>query len=183
MTTDIVRFDQFVASAPARIEAAQTADDFKQILTEAKTLAAAARAAKNKEYEKMAKSVENSTLNRLGRLMAAQRDAGLLNKGGGDRKSNHRGKTYPSDRPTFSQAGIDKNLAKAARKAYPEGWPAKSRPQRMTRAELVSAGRSPKAERYYAEDGGSKSRVKLLRDDLIAAKARIVELEAETRSG
>ena len=171
MTTDIAKFDQFAAVAPARIEAAQTTDEVQQVLTEAKVLAAAARAAKNKEYEDMAKSIEAKALNRLGRMMAAQRDAGMMKRGGKGLRGN--------DHPAMTEAGIDKNLAKAARKAYPEGWPSKPNPQRMTRAELVSAGRSPKAERYYAEDGGSKSRVKLLRDDLIAAKARIAELEAE----
>lgn len=170
MTTDVVRFDQFVAAAPARIEAAQTTDEVQQVLMEAKVLAAAARAAKNKEYEEMAKTVEAKALNRLGRMMAAQRDAGRMKEGRPKRGNEN---------PVLGSVGIDKNLAKAARKAYPEGWPSKLRPRRMTPDELAAAGHSPKTERYHTEGGGSKSRIKLMHDDLIAAKARIAELEIE----
>ncbi len=55
--------------------------------------------------------------------MAAQRNAGLMNGGGGDQKSEHRVEQKPSDiRPTLAEAGIDKNLADRARKyaAVPE---------------------------------------------------------------
>lgn len=48
--------------------------------------------------------------------MAAQREAGLLHHGGGDQKSNHRGEKSPGDRITLDEAGIDKDLAKRARK-------------------------------------------------------------------
>ena len=172
MTNDIARFDQFVSSAPARIEAAQTTDEVQQVLQEAKVLAAAARAAKNREYEEMAKTVEQKALNRLGRMMAAQRDAGMLDKGG--RPTENR----VNKKPGLAEAGIDKNLANAARKAYPEGWPAKPKPQRMTSDELTTVGRSPKTERYHTESG-DVSRIKLIRDELVAAKLRIAELEAE----
>ena len=173
MTNDIARFDQFVSSAPARIEAAQTTDEVQQVLQEAKVLAAAARAAKNREYEEMAKTVEQKALNRLGRMMADQRDAGMMSKAGRPRKNR------VNDKPNLSAFGIDKNLAHAARKAYPEGWPAKPKPHRMTSDELMTAGRSPKAERYQTEGGGEVSRIKLIRDELVTAKARIVELETE----
>ena len=174
MTNDIARFDQFVSSAPARIEAAQTTDEVQQVLQEAKVLAAAARAAKNREYEEMAKTVEQKALNRLGRMMADQRDAGMMAKAG--RPGNNR----VNDKPNLSAFGIDKNLAHAARKAYPEGWPQKPKPkpQRMTSDELTTVGRSPKTERYHTESG-DVSRIKLIRDELVAAKLRIAELEVE----
>ena len=166
MTNDIARFDQFVSSAPARIEAAQTTDEVQQVLTEAKVLAAAARAAKNREYEEMAKTVEQKALNRLGRMMAAQRDAGMMNKGGGDQKSNHRGNNNPSDQATLSNAGIDKNLAKAARKAYPEGWPSKPKssggPKLQEAKNKIFAyeaneGKLPPADRHFQMDGVTPS--------------------------
>lgn len=172
MTTDIVRFDQFVAAAPARIEAARTTDEVQQVLTEAKVLAAAARAAKNKEYEEMAKSIEAKALNRLGRMMAAQRDAGMMKRGGKGLRGN--------DYPAMTDAGIDKNLAKAARKAYPEGWspkPPKARP--MTTEEKIASGRSPGTDRWVLENGVDVSRVKMQGDEIRALRARIAELEEE----
>jgi N6-adenosine-specific RNA methylase IME4 len=39
-----------------------------------------------------------------------------LAKGGGDKRSEHRGKRNPNDPPTLAEAGIDKNLAKEGRK-------------------------------------------------------------------
>ena len=69
---------------------------------------------------------------KLGMMIAAQRDAGMLNKGGGDQY--HRGNEYPSGSPTLADAGIDKNLAKAARKAYPEGFPPTDRDERREAA-------------------------------------------------
>ena len=170
MTNDIARFDQFVFSAPARIEAAQTTDEVQQVLQEAKVLAAAARAAKNREYEEMAKTVEQKALNRLGRMMAAQRDSGMMKEGRPKRGNEN---------PVLESVGIDKNLAKAARKAYPEGWPSKPKPPRMTPDELAAAGRSRKAERYYTEDGGSKSRIKLISDENRSLKAENAKLKEE----
>ena len=167
MMNDIAKFDQFVSSAPARIEAAQTTDEVQQVLIEAKVLAAAARAAKNKEYEEMAKSVEAKALNRLGRMMAAQRDAGMMKQGRPKRGNEN---------PVLGSVGIDKNLAKAARKAYPEGW---SKPERMKPEELKAAGLSPGTDRYHTKDGKTATRVKVMNDELREAHARIVELEAE----
>ena len=173
MTNDIARFDQFVSSAPARIEAALTTDEVQQVLSAAKVLAAAARAAKNREYEEMAKTVEHKALNRLGRMMAAQRDAG--DDEGGGRPTENRG----NENPVLERVGIDKNLAKAARKAYPEGWPIKPKPPRMTPSELQSAGYSPKTERYDTGGGESKSRIKLISDENRSLKAENAKLKEE----
>ena len=174
MTNDVTRFDRFVSTSAARIEAARTPDDFKQILTEAKALAAAARAAKNKEYEEMARSVEAKALNRLGRMMAEQRDAGLM------RKAGRPGKKWVNEKPILASFGIDKNLANAARRAYPEGWPLRrSKPPRMTPDELEARGLSRATERYHVAGGGSVSRIKLIADELVVARAEIVRLGAE----
>ena len=59
---------------------------------------------------------------KLGEELAELKVAGEMAKGGGDQKSNHRGKKYPSDIPTLAEQGIDKNLAKRVRQraAIPE---------------------------------------------------------------
>ena len=191
MTNDIARFDQFVSSAPARIEAAQTTDEVQQVLQEAKVLAAAARAAKNREYEEMAKTVEQKALNRLGRMMADQRDAGMMKRGGKGLRGN--------DNPAMAEVGIDKNLAKAARKAYPEGWPSKVKPAGGIKlqeakdkifAYEAAEGKLPPADRHFQMDGVTPSTYDrairevrgartLVNDELAMARARIVELETE----
>jgi len=53
---------------------------------------------------------------RIGELMAGQRDAGLMNEGGG----NHRVSKKPGTNPTHSDGGIYKNLADTARKLAAE---------------------------------------------------------------
>jgi hypothetical protein len=177
---EITKFEQFFSSAVSRINSAETTDEVIAVHTEAVTLAAAAKAAKEREYEEKAQSIRFQAERKLGQLMAAQRDAGMMNKGGKGMQEPYRGNGSPSIDPTLNQAGIDKNLAKAARKAYPEGYPKKRRSPRMTPEELVASGHSPKAERYYDEvTGTSRSRPKVLKDDLDAANKRIAELEAE----
>lgn len=68
-------------------------------------------------------------------------------------------------------------------KAASEGLTARSllrsKPQRMTADELAAAGRSRKAERYYTEDGGSKSRIKLISDENRSLKAENAKLKEE----
>ena len=172
---DIEEFEPFLSSAITRIEAAETTDEVIAIHTQAKSIAAAAHAAKSREYEKMAQEVRRQAERKLGQLMAAQRDAGLMNTGAKGIGTKVRGNEYP----TLEHTGIDKNLAKAARKAYPEGWPTKPKPPRMTPDELQKAGHSPKAERYKTADGGSVSRPKLINDELVAARKRIEELERD----
>jgi hypothetical protein len=49
-------------------------------------------------------------------MMAGQKETIGLNRGGGDRKSDHRASKKPSDIPTLADVGIDKNLADRARK-------------------------------------------------------------------
>jgi len=69
------------------------------------------------QLERDAAEIRQRAERRLGELMAQQRNAGLLPKGGGDPKARHRVKKYPSGKITLSEAGIDKNLANRARLA------------------------------------------------------------------
>ena len=52
-------------------------------------------------------------------------------------------------------------------------------PKPLTTEELVAAGHSPKAERYHVGEGKTASRVKVQRDEVMASRERIAELEAE----
>jgi ParB-like nuclease domain len=54
-----------------------------------------------------------------------------------------------------------------------------TKPPRMTPDELAAVGRSRKAERYYTEDGGSKSRIKLISDENRSLKAENAKLKEE----
>lgn len=171
MTSEITKFEQFFASVTERLDQAQTTDEVIEIHKQASVLAAAARAAKDREYEEKAATVKLQSERRLGQLMAAQRDAGMMKVGRPWPKSNGVSNT------PLPEVGIDKNLAKAARKAYPEGWPKKAR--HMTPEEKIASGRSPGTDRYVREDGSNVSRIKLKSDELRAALARIAELEEE----
>ena len=133
MTSEIAKFEQFLAAAHARIERAETTDEIQAIITEAKALAAVARVAKDREYEEKAAVVRHEAERKLGMMMAAQRDAGLAATGG-DAIRVARGNQDPELKPTLADAGIDKNLAKAARKAYPEGFPPTDRDERREAA-------------------------------------------------
>jgi predicted Zn-dependent protease len=103
--------------------------------------------------------------------MASQRDAGMMKEGRPKRGNEN---------PVLESVGIDKNLAKAARKAYPEGWPkSPARPKPLTPDELKAKGFSPKTERYYTDDGGTASRIKLQKDERDSLKAENAGLKAE----
>jgi hypothetical protein len=72
--------------------------------------------ANNKQMEADAIEIRMRAVCRLGELMAKQKETVGLAKGGGDQKSDHQGIKNPGDPPTLAEAGIDKNLAKQARK-------------------------------------------------------------------
>jgi phage N-6-adenine-methyltransferase len=102
---------------------AKSVDEVKDCRDTADAMRAAARIANNKQAEIDLAEIRFRAERRLGELMAAQREAGLLSKGGGDQKSEHRVLEKPIDAPiTLAEAGIDKNLADRARKyaAIPE---------------------------------------------------------------
>jgi len=72
-----------------------------------------ARQAKNKRLEIDAADIRIRAERRIGQLIAAQKDAGLLAKPSG--ANQHRVRSQPDAPPTLSEAGIDKNLAHRAR--------------------------------------------------------------------
>jgi hypothetical protein len=88
------------------------------LLSEAEGMQAYAKRAKSKTLEIDAAEIRHRAVRRIGQLINLQKESLGLAKGGGDQKSDHRGKISPSDRPaTLAEAGIDKDLAKVARKS------------------------------------------------------------------
>lgn len=95
---------------------AQAVDEVLEINNKAVAMEAYARQAGNRELEAQAKGVRTRAKRRLGELMQQQKATVGLNPGGGDRRSDHRVVSGPSDpRPTLAAAGIDKHLAHDAR--------------------------------------------------------------------
>jgi hypothetical protein len=148
MTNEIEKFEQFYSQAMVRIEEANTTDDVIKIHTQARALADAARALKKRDIESKATQLKKISLRKLGMLMAAQRDAGMMKEGRPKRDNEY---------PVLGNVGIDKNLAIAARKAYPEGWPVKVKKapfRKATPAELEEHGHPPKSERLINPETG-----------------------------
>lgn len=150
---EIARFDQFCLSAVVRIENAKTTDEVQKVIKEAKVLIAAARAAKNREYQEKGKEIQEMANRQLGMLMASQRDAGLMSRGG--RPSKNR----VGEKPGLKDAGIDKNLAHAARKAYPEGWAPKHDQARAAVRAKLEAGATVSRNEIAKEVGSGAGTV------------------------
>jgi phage N-6-adenine-methyltransferase len=114
---------KYDAACRAIAEAAAV-DEVKDIRDTARQMAAAARIAQNKQAEADMMAIRFRAERRLGELMAAQRDNGMMADGAkGIGTSAGYEKTRTLDAPiTLSEAGIDKNLADRARKyaAIPE---------------------------------------------------------------
>jgi hypothetical protein len=107
-------------AARAALTAAVAVDEVKEIHDKATAMQAYARQANDKQMEADAYAIRQRALRRLGELMQAQKETVGLNKGAAEPGANKRGlENNPrSDaRPTLAEAGIDKNLANAARKA------------------------------------------------------------------
>ena len=103
------------------VAAAASVDEAKDFRDKSEAMRAYARQAKNKQLEMQAAEIRIRAERRIGELMAAQRDAGLLQTGGDAAKA--RVADGPEvDKPTLAEAGIDKHLADRARKfaAIPE---------------------------------------------------------------
>lgn len=91
---------------------ARSVDEVKAIRDTAEAMRAAAHIAKNKQAEIDMAEIRFRGERRLGELMTAQREAGLLRAGNPNGFSEN-----PLDKPvTLAEAGIDKNLADRARK-------------------------------------------------------------------
>ena len=106
--TDLVKYDQ----ACRAIADAVTVDEAKDIRDKGEAMRAYARQAKNRGLEIQAAEIRLRAERRIGQMMQAQKDAGLLNTG----RPEKRGPSNPVSKPTLEDAGIDKNLAKRARK-------------------------------------------------------------------
>lgn len=115
----LARYD----AACRAVAAAKSVDEVKEHLGEAEAMRAYAKQAKNKQLEIDAAEIRIRAERRIGELMSAQRQAGLLATGGDAMKA--RVETKPEvaqQKITLAEAGIDKNLADRARKyaAIPE---------------------------------------------------------------
>ncbi|TFH41406.1 MAG: hypothetical protein E4H01_15045 [Lysobacterales bacterium] len=108
---------KYEAACRAVAECAQI-DEAKDYLDKSEAMRVYARQAKNRQLEMQAAEIRFRAERRIGELMEAQGEAGLLNKGGGD----HRVESGPGAMPTLAEAGINKHLADRARKmaAIPE---------------------------------------------------------------
>lgn len=117
--SDLVKYD---AACRAVAEAASI-DEAKEFRDKSEAMRAYARQAKNKQLEVHAAEIRIRAERRIGELMAAQRDAGLLSSGAQGTGSNqYEVRVSAQPAPTLAEAGIDKNLADRARKyaAIPE---------------------------------------------------------------
>ena len=118
--SELVKYD---AACRAIAEAASI-DEAKDFRDKSEAMRAYARQAKNKQLEVQAAEIRIRAERRIGELMSAQRDAGMMNdgaKGTGSNQHEVRVAEKPAP-PTLAEAGIDKNLADRARKyaAIPE---------------------------------------------------------------
>ena len=118
--SELVKYD---AACRAIAEAASI-DEAKDFRDKGEAMRAYARQAKNKQLEVQAAEIRIRAERRIGELMSAQRDAGMMNdgaKGTGSNQHEVRVAEKPAP-PTLAEAGIDKNLADRARKyaAIPE---------------------------------------------------------------
>jgi cell division protein FtsB len=121
MTSDVIPFSNagplvIFESTRREIAEANTPDQVNHIIVAVTSIAAAARAAANREIEVEARALRLEAERKLGQLMKAQAETvGLAT--GGDATRVARGKQNPEQKPTLAQAGINKNLAKRARVA------------------------------------------------------------------
>ena len=137
-------------------------DEAKDIRDQADAMRAYARQAKNKELEVQAAEIRFRAERRIGEMMKAQKEAGLMATGGEYGHLKGKGglqENPPIDAPpTLAEAGIDKNLANRARElaAVPDDefegllsdWREKvSEETEKVSVKLVAAGRREKKRR------------------------------------
>jgi hypothetical protein len=104
---------------------AKSVDEVKYIHDKAVAFQAYARQAANRSLLVDASAIKERAEFRLGEMIAAQREAGLLNPGtrliGGGNGAGGFVTHPPADLPTLKQHGIGKSLANKARKAFALG--------------------------------------------------------------
>jgi ParB family chromosome partitioning protein len=122
-STGLIKYD----AACLAIASAKSVDEVKQIRNAGAALSAYAKIAKNKQLEADAAEIRIRAERRVGQMMAEQKASVGLAKGGEPLKKRHStgAKFAPvetTSAPTLESAGIDKHLAKTARKlaALPE---------------------------------------------------------------
>ncbi len=97
-------------------------DEVKSIRDQAVAIQLYARQARDKSLEADAAEIRERAEYRLGEMLAAQREAGLLNPGtrliGGGNGAGGSVMNPPADLPTLKELGITKALANKARKAF-----------------------------------------------------------------
>lgn len=122
-TSSSAQLLKYEAACRALAEA-RSVDEAKGFRDHAEAMRAYARQAKNKQLEIDAAEIRIRAERRIGELMAAQRDAGLMSQGGRPQKTGlDENPVYVTEKPiALAEAGIDKNLADRARKlaAVPE---------------------------------------------------------------
>jgi hypothetical protein len=115
---DLVKYD----AACRAVAEAVSIDEAKAFRDKGDAMRAYARQAKNKQLEVQAAEIRIRAERRIGELMAAQREAGLMATGGQPHQATGLQKNPVAAPPTLAEVGIDKNLADRARKyaAIPE---------------------------------------------------------------
>jgi hypothetical protein len=106
-------------------------------------LKAYARIANDRENWANAEIIRRRAVRKIGEPMDAQREAGLLAKGGGDQKSNHRGTKNPSDLITLAEVGManespsrtTEDARRHAGRALPRSSPSQGVPEEQVTAE------------------------------------------------
>jgi hypothetical protein len=133
-----------VRQAVTAIDAAVTADDVKKVLAEWAGLAAYAREAKDKQLEADAAEIKMRAERRLGEMMQAQKETVGLNQGG--RPKTGVSETPVSEKPaTLAEAGVDKNLAKKARKEAAKSKEQFEEDVTEKKSGILEGGSKPKA--------------------------------------
>jgi 16S rRNA G966 N2-methylase RsmD len=95
------------------LQVAQSVDEVKAIRDKMEALRAYAKQSKDFEMSNFAAEIRIRAERRMGEMLKAQKEAGEMNKGGGDRKSDgyHQSHDETSDIPTLSQIGISKSMS------------------------------------------------------------------------
>jgi N6-adenosine-specific RNA methylase IME4 len=112
MNVKLIRYD----AACKAIAAAVRVDEVKKIRDISIAMKAYARQADNHDLEADAIEIRMRATRRMDQMRQEQKATVGLAKGGGDKRSDHRGKKSPSGPPTLADAGITKDLAKEGRK-------------------------------------------------------------------
>lgn len=113
MSTVLVKYE----AARKALAEAKRVDEVKGVYKDAKAMAAYARQAKDRTLEADAAEIRERAERRLGELMKAQAETVGKAKAGAHQHKANRDKRYPNSPPSLTEAGIDKNLATAARRA------------------------------------------------------------------